>query len=314
MPSMRTLVKLIGLLLVGLALAFVGLRVATYVEDLGRAAAMPGTWGAVALSALLYGLLSLLLVLGWRVILGGINAGFAVSYWDSFEVYGRSQIAKYVPGNIFHFFGRQLLGRDKGWRQTAIALASVVETLLLGSSAAALVLLFGALNRPALFDVVPPLVLALGVVVAVAAPLILLRHGARLPGLRRLTGLRDAESLGRGPAVWRAFMIYTVFFLATAAVYWVLIDLVVGEASVDLLPGVATAFVSGWLLGNMTPSAPGGIGVREAVMLPQLSALLGEPQAVVIVIMFRLVTIGGDVLFFLAATALAAQRATGGAR
>jgi len=44
--------------------------------------------------------------------------------------------------------------------------------------------------------------------------------------------------------------------------------------------------------------------------LPQLSILLGEPQAAVIVIMFRLVTIGGDVLFFLAATAMAARQAT----
>ncbi|MEK9946235.1 MAG: hypothetical protein VW999_09640 [Alphaproteobacteria bacterium] len=305
---MRTLVKLIGLLLVGLALIFVGLRVVTYVDEVGRTLAAPGTWVAVALSAFLYGLLSLLLVLGWRIILGGLGSGGTVTYRDSFEVYGRSQIAKYVPGNVFHFFGRQLLGRDKDWRQASIAVASVIETLLLGSSAAALVLLLGLVSRPAIFDIVPPLVLAAGVAIAVGGPFFLLRYGVRWSALRRLGFVADAHDLGHGPSVWLGFATYIVFFLATAGVYWLLIDLTIGGSSIDLLPGIATAFVSGWLLGNMTPSAPGGIGVREAVMLPQLSVLLDEPQAAVIVIMFRLVTIGGDLLFFLAATAMAAQR------
>lgn len=307
---MQTFVKLIGLLLVGLALIFVGLRVATYVDEIGRTLAAPETWGAVALSALLYGLLSFLLVLGWRIILGGLGSSGTVTFRDSFEVYGRSQIAKYVPGNVFHFFGRQLLGRDKGWRQASIAVASVIETLLLGSSAAALVLLLGVVSRPAIFDVVSPAVLAAGGMIAVCGPFLLLRYGARWSVLRRVGLVADAHDLGHGPSVWSGFATYTVFFLATAGVYWLLIDLTLGSARIDLWPGIATVFVSGWLLGNMTPSAPGGIGVREAVMLPQLSILLGEPQAAVIVIMFRLVTIGGDVLFFLAATAMAARQAT----
>jgi len=109
-------------------------------------------------------------------------------------------------------------------------------------------------------------------------------------------------------------VIYVVFFLATSLIFWFLINAVAGAMPASTIPSVAAAFVSGWLLGNMTPSAPGGVGVREAVMLPQLAASIGEPQAVVIVIMFRIVTIGGDVLFFLAATALAARQSAGPAR
>jgi glycosyltransferase 2 family protein len=311
---MRTLVKLSGLVLVGLALAFVGIQIAAYVDEIRRMAATPATWGAIAVSAALYGGLSLLLALAWYAILGGLSPTGRVTFSDSYEVYGRSQIAKYVPGNVFHFFGRQLLGRDKGWGQGAIAVASVVETLVLGSSAAALVLLASFLSPSVLFDVIPPLVLAFGAGLAVAVPIILLRFGAHWPALRRLPLIGDAQILARGPAVPLAFLIHVVFFLATSLIFWFLINALAGAAPASAIPSVVAAFVSGWLLGNMTPSAPGGIGVREAVMLPQLAASIGEPQAVVIVIMFRIVTIGGDVLFFLAATALAARQSKGPAR
>ena len=47
-----------------------------------------------------------------------------------YAVYGRTQIAKYLPGNCFHFAGRQLLGRRLGHGQRRLALASLIETIL----------------------------------------------------------------------------------------------------------------------------------------------------------------------------------------
>ncbi len=300
MISFRVVLRLAGLALVLAALVFVGLRIAEYAGNLGDTAASGAAWGAVAIGAVLYGLLSLLLAAGWRMIMD--RAGAAAPFADSFEIYGRSQIAKYVPGNVFHFFGRQLLGRNVGWAQGAIAVASVVETLLLGTAAAALLLVIGFADRPALFDFASPVALLAGAVLATAAPVLLLRYGRRLPGLRRLGFLVHAEGLGHPAVLMPPFAIYAVFFMATAVVFWLLVGNRVDDASVALIPGIAAAFVSGWLVGNVTPSAPGGIGVREAVMLPQLSLLIGEPHAVVVVVMFRLVTIGGDVLFFAVAT------------
>jgi len=308
MVGVRLALRLLGLALVAAALVFVGLRIAEYVENLGAVAASGAAWATVAIGAALYGALSLLLALAWQLILGRAGPGTAVRLIDSFTVYGRSQIAKYVPGNVFHFFGRQLLGRDVGWAQGAIAVASVVETLLLGSAAAALLLLLGSIDRPALFDFAAPGTLLAGAVLATVGPVLLLRYGARLPGLRRLGFLTHAEGLGHPTVLAPPFVIYAAFFMTVAVVFWFVVGSTFDLTRPALITGIAAAFVSGWLIGNVTPSAPGGIGVREAVMLPQLSVLIGEPQAVVVVVMFRLVTIGGDVLFFLVATALATRR------
>lgn len=308
MTILRPALKVLGALLVLAALTFVGLRVAQNVGDLRAVAARAEVWLVIATGAVLYGILGLLLTFAWKEIMTRAGAGTVVTFRASFEIYGRSQIAKYIPGNVFHFFGRQLLGRDAGWTQGSIAVASVVETLCLGSAAAALLLALGALDRSVLLMVVPPSILATGAVAAIAGPTLLLRYGPRVGGLRRLGLIAHAEDLGRGLALAPPFLAYVVFFLAAAVVFWALIAGTFGSVSLGLVPGVAAAFVSGWLIGNVTPSAPGGIGVREAVMLPQLGALIGEPHAVAVVLMFRLVTIGGDVLFFLAATWLAYRR------
>ena len=54
-----------------------------------------------------------------------------------------------------------------------------------------------------------------------------------------------------------------------------------------------------WTLGFLTPGAPSGIGVREAVLVFLLSPLVGSAEAIILSILFRLVTVGGDVMFWL---------------
>src|SRR5579859_4570845 len=48
-----------------------------------------------------------MLVLGWRALLRGAGAT-AASFRNVFWVVGRTAIAKYVPGNVFQYVGRQM--------------------------------------------------------------------------------------------------------------------------------------------------------------------------------------------------------------
>jgi len=63
----------------------------------------------------------------------------------------------------------------------------------------------------------------------------------------------------------------------------------------------------GWLVGYATPGAPGGLGSREAVITLMLSSV-AEPQAAILVaLVFRLVTTLGELACF-AVGALALPR------
>ena len=67
------------------------------------------------------------------------------------------------------------------------------------------------------------------------------------------------------------------------------------------------AFLFAWIIGFITPGAPGGIGIRESVML--LVSAQEYAQAVMLfVLVTRLASILADVLAFLIGTAFGRAR------
>jgi len=90
--------------------------------------------------------------------------------------------------------------------------------------------------------------------------------------------------------------------------------LVAGVVGLAILPAdtsfvaVGAIYLFGWLVGFVVPGAPGGIGVREAVFIILLAPLVGEANALTYSIAVRLVTIGGDILFYLAGLGLRKEK------
>jgi uncharacterized membrane protein YbhN (UPF0104 family) len=74
-----------------------------------------------------------------------------------------------------------------------------------------------------------------------------------------------------------------------------------GEVSFGLSYGLlyCGAFVVAWLVGLVTPGAPAGVGVRELVLMALLKGLVPEDDLLMAVLLSRVVTVGGDGLFFL---------------
>jgi hypothetical protein len=247
--------------------------------------------------ALIYGLASFLLSAAWREILAAEHPpGPAAAYH---AVYGRTQIAKYLPGNCFHFVGRQILGPALGHSQTALALASLVEGVLLMAVAASLALPL-ALNRFGSWSIVL-LAGAISVLALVFATPILsparFRPGAGAPA-NRGGGYRAGRLL-------RALALQVAFFAAAGGVLWLLAALLVApEAAAPGLLTTIGALALAWLAGFVVPGAAAGVGVREAILMVALDGPLGPEASAVIALAFRLVTTAGDGVFCALALAL----------
>jgi uncharacterized membrane protein YbhN (UPF0104 family) len=76
-----------------------------------------------------------------------------------------------------------------------------------------------------------------------------------------------------------------------------------------LLPGaphdywlLTAVFALAWVVGFVTPGAPGGLGVREGLMLLMLAPVFTAASASVLVVALRIATTLGDVLILLAGT------------
>jgi len=295
----RRLGRWLGGLAMALAFALVGTRLW-----------QGGAWGligarldvllpATLAGALLYGLSGFLLSAAWRELLGAERPpGQAAGYH---AVYGRTQIAKYLPGNCFHFVGRQVLGRALGHSQAALALASLLEAALLTAVAAGLALPL-ALDRPGDGALTLLAGAGLALTLSLAAPRLL---PARLwpgSGAARRAGLPAAGRL------LRALALHIAFFVTAGGLLWGLAAALGAPAAPPAAARCIGALALAWLAGFVVPGAAAGVGIREAVLMVALDGVLAPEVALALALVFRLVTTVGDGVFCALALTLPSMR------
>ena len=70
---------------------------------------------------------------------------------------------------------------------------------------------------------------------------------------------------------------------------------------------VIGAFLLSWMVGFIVPGAPGGIGIREAVITFLLSKSVSQESVVVSIVIYRFITTIGDLIGFMIAILLEKQ-------
>jgi hypothetical protein len=141
-------------------------------------------------------------------------------------------------------------------------------------------------------------------ILALAAPVLAL-IAARCAG-RHDPALRDlGKEAAHGPLLTilgalRAAILYAVFFLVIATIFWLLALSVAEPGRPPIGLGASVSVVAlAWLVGFATPGSSAGIGVREAVLIAALEGSLGVPASGLIALGLRLVTVAGDLVFFI---------------
>jgi hypothetical protein len=290
----------LGGLAMALAFGFVGARLWQ-----GGAWELVGTrldrlLPATLAGALLYGLSGFLLSSAWRELLGAERPpGPAAGYH---AVYGRTQIAKYLPGNCFHFVGRQVLGRALGHSQAALALASLFEAALLTTVAASLALPL-ALDRPGAGALALLAGAGLALTLGLAAPRLLPgRLWAGSGAAARRAGLPAAGRLVR------ALALHVAFFVTAGGLLWALAAALGAPAAPPAAATCIGALALAWIAGFVVPGAAAGVGIREAVLMLALDGALAPEAGAAVALAFRLVTTAGDGVFCALALVLPAVR------
>lgn len=285
--SLRQALYWAGSALAVIGIVFVGFRLNSYWRDIDLSRLTLSAWCAVGVLILVYGTANWLTALAWWRLL--LHLGGSASKFAAIKVYGVSQLAKYVPGNIFHLAGRQVLGMAAGLPVGALAKSMIWEH---GSIAVAGAL-FGWLTLPLVLPGFPEAVSVLLLLGSVAFIFVL---------LRKVIGLQPA----------RAFLLQAVFLTISGSVFVFLLFAISG--SVDMGPGhffmIGGAYIIAWLIGLVTPGAPAGVGVREMILLLLLKNLVAEADLLLAVLLGRLVTVAGDLVFFAIASAIPARLQT----
>jgi uncharacterized membrane protein YbhN (UPF0104 family) len=226
---------------------------------------------------LVYCMANFLLASGWQKIMQYL--GENVSIEMSIKIYGQSLLAKYIPGNIFQFAGRQALGVSNGYTNGPLARSIFWELGLLAATG----FIFSTLALPLVISSVTPVI---GLILFLFLFLILIAI------IRAKFGMKVVFSS----------IAYIGFHIITSVIFLCIILVMYSQHSILdpwSIPGICGAYISAWLLGLLTPGAPGGMGVREFILLTLLKNSVNQTELLPIIIVSRLVTIGGDLFFYI---------------
>lgn len=249
----------------------------------------------IFICSIIYGLSEFLLSFAWRRLLK-MCGHKDISANICNRIYGKSQIAKYIPGNVFHVVGRHILGSQAGIKNIVLAGATIYEILglisisvLIGFSG---MIMFGLGNIYfSLYQIILILFSTIFItsLITALAPYLMSLRGIILP----YRGIWDTVI-----DISKVYVFYFIFFLIAGLLLVIIVNLFL-DIDINITAKLVVIFSIAWLAGFIIPGAPGGIGVREAVIIFFITPIIGEAQSVAIAIALRFVTLLGDVWFLM---------------
>ncbi len=235
-----------------------------------------------------------ILAFAWRYILEFLHQK-SLPLGKILKIYMKTFIARYIPGNIFHFVGRQLLGNKLGINHAVLALSSVLESfiLLIVGSIFILTGFFQNFFNISIFDCLyinnkKLLLLLVGGCFIAVVYFIYKKH------LREIFGSFSIRRIGYLVIVC---LFYSLFLFINGVILFCIFSFMLKtNLKIGSLPIIVCANVFAWMGGFITPGAPGGLGVREALLTMLLSNVLPATIIIAGVLIFRVVTLCGEIL------------------
>ncbi len=220
--------------------------------------------------------------------------GRPLRWWDGATIWLLSSMAKYVPGKVWSLTGMAVLAERRGVSAWA-ALSSAVVLQILSFGTGALVVAgsgFSSLGSRSGFGTGALVALALlsaALTVALLSPPMVRRvvrgvaPGADLthiPGLSVLAG-----GAGANIAAWIGY----------GLAFWLFARGTVPGIALGLGESIG-AYTASYVAGVLAPFAPGGLGVREGVLVMALQNRVGLAPALALAAVARIATTAAEVV------------------
>jgi uncharacterized membrane protein YbhN (UPF0104 family) len=279
--------------IVGVTAIFLGKALATHWQEVVDIPISLSGWGVIAAATGVTLLAHIWSGWVWTWVLQEFNQSVP-EIW-TVQVYLKTNLGKYLPGNVWHFYGRiRSLIAVKVPFNVAV-LSVVLEPLLMAAAALAIAIACGQLAYW------PLQVIGLGIVLAVLHPAILNPVAARLSTLK----LRKSDELpASSPSTQPEFsrlgryplrpLVGQMGFFGLRSTGFLLVVLAMSPVEWQQLATLVSGFGLAWFLGLVVPS-PGGLGVFESTAVALLSVHFSAALLLKVVAIYRLVSILSEV-------------------
>lgn len=216
----------------------------------------------------------------WGWTLSALKASLPIRW--TMVTFLKNSPAKYVPGSVWHMYGRVVAAREKGIGVECTTLSVVIEPVFSIAGAMGIAMLHAQYPSYQL--------LCLGVILLVLHPQVLalvMRLGGKL---RRKPS--HAVTMEHYPI---HILIGATLFMAMRGLTFVFVVLAFAPIQWQVFQPLISNFSFAWLLGMVIPS-PGGLGVFETSALQMLNDYLTPGLLLGAVALYRFVNISAEAI------------------
>ncbi len=226
--------------------------------------------------------------------------GTKIPYLQLAEVYTKSNIYKYIPGNIFQYVGRNELAVKMSLSHADIGMSTLLDTMIMFGTA--VLLSFCILGNHAVRYFSGNYVRIFLILAVIAAVMFLI-----LWGFYKKSGIvRELVNKYKGLLNIRNFVGFVkpfLFYIIINIVGCITLILVLllafhQQYTLGMMIRISGAYIFAFIVGLVTPGVSGGIGIRESVMVMLTDGFLQSDVMLASMVLVRLVSVFSDIASF----------------
>ena len=304
--NLKNIVSYLGTGLMILSLIFIGQRLASYGMDFSL---LNSPWIVAGFIGITFfeGGIIWVAAFNFRAIVYNVT-GIQAERTLAVKVYGASNLYKYIPGGIMYVLGRNRLAVETaGISHGKVAFSTLLEGVgfVIAAISLALVLSFEytmtyirqseLISSSEITGIIG--IAAGGILLIIVCIIFLLRRKIAdwlRPTLANMEGINAAAIFKRIAVSMLLMIMWGTSFLAT-------IILLGQPVTPTLAATIVGLYLLAWVSGYLTPGAPSGFGIREAIMLMFMTGVIDIGILSAAMIMHRILAVIGDVLAYIAA-------------
>ena len=296
---MKTIISIAGKAIMAISLLFVVIAVSRLGLDPEMITSPFATAAGCTLGMFLIAASEYFMACSWGNLLGSIGDS-KVSGREMYRVYLKANLGKYLPGNVMHYVERNLFAAKAGLDQKDVLVSSILEVAGVAAMALIIAAVFtfdelktavSAVWHPRL-----PLLFASGMLVMLVLAVIgWLKFGKKCKALIERY-LNRAVLCG-----YAVSSLGYIAFLLCGAITLLLLFCILYPGAMFYMEWreIMASYVIAWVVGFVVPGAPGGIGVREFLLLYMLRDKIPGDTITATILLHRLSTILGDFFAYL---------------
>lgn len=208
-------------------------------------------------------------------------------------LYCRSNVLKYLPGNVMQYVGRNQIAIDEGLSHAEVGLATLLEIGIVAMSAVSVAAVFSwsyLVEAVRQFVKINYWVVGIGILgAAVILIAVFLLFSKKI--ISYLSGILNVQNILK---ILLLIIYYAFVLIINAVVYFCVLSILKSSVPPEYyLVGTGLHSLA-FFLGYVTLGAPGGLGIREAVLVYFFSAFMAENQVLAGALVTRIISVAGD--------------------